>query len=112
MVNASELQYQNNQPLKFTLLKKNKQLKKGVLESYLGASAHIVMIAKETKDFLHVHSMGNKQYPIYAETIFPESGWYKIWVQYKVEGKLRTSTFAVNVTNKGASVNKVDHSAH
>ena len=38
------------------------------MQPYLGATAHIVMINKADKDFLHIHPKSDYRFPIYAET--------------------------------------------
>lgn len=68
------------------------------MQPYLGATAHIVMINKADKDFLHIHPMSDKRFPIYAETYIEKAGLYRMWVQFKIDEKVHTADFTVVVS--------------
>ncbi len=97
LTNGNDLKTNSPQLLKFTVEKQAKKLQEKDIQQYLGASAHIVMIAQETKDFLHIHPMSDKDFPIYAETQIKKAGLYRMWVQFKTDGKVHTADFTVNV---------------
>lgn len=39
------------------------------IQQYLGAVAHVVVIGKENKDFLHIHPTSNEKYPIHGKHV-------------------------------------------
>ncbi|WP_409416599.1 heavy metal-binding domain-containing protein [Flavobacterium sp. PS2] len=114
LTNGNDLKTDRGQLLKFTVEKGGKKLEEKDIEQYLGASAHIVMVAKETKDFLHIHPISDKNFPIYAETQVKKAGIYRMWVQFKIDGKLHTADFTVNVSEgpKDAGDNHDKHAHH
>lgn len=70
------------------------------LERYLGALAHVVIINKDTQDYLHVHAMGpfpNGSY-LMLQTLFPSNGDYKMFLEFKHQGKVRLAEFVIPVS--------------
>jgi len=69
------------------------------LEPYLGAVGHVVAISQDTNTYLHVHPMNENSKGPKAEfmTTFSKSGFYKIWSQFKQDGKVFTVPFVINV---------------
>ncbi len=67
------------------------------LSPFLGALAHMAIISKDTKDFLHVHPLeGSGQGPeILLATNFTNPGLYKIWMGFNHKNKIQTSAFVV-----------------
>jgi hypothetical protein len=68
------------------------------IETYLGAGGHAVVIGESTESFLHVHPAteakgGVYQPPIEFHTTIPKAGLYKMWAQFKIDGKVRTADF-------------------
>lgn len=114
LTNGNDFKTDRGQKLKFTVEKEGKKLNEKDIQQYLGASAHIVMIAKETKDFLHIHPISDKNFPIYAETQVKKAGLYRMWVQFKIDGVIHTADFTVNVLQgtKSASDNHDSHDHH
>lgn len=112
LVGARDLGYANNLPLRFTLKKGGEILDESILEDYLGAKAHIVIIGRDTKEFIHAHSLKHKDYSIYGQASLPKAGWYKMWVQYKINGKLYTSGFAMNASKPASYTETIDHLKH
>lgn len=90
-----------------------------MLEPYLGAMGHGVILRESNLDFIHTHaegmdmtdmgsmsmdtgSMGNMVHKGEPDTMdfsatFPEPGTYKIFTQFQVNGKVHTSDYTVNV---------------
>ena len=97
LLNGADLKTNSSQDLKFTIEKNGKKFQVGDMQNYLGATAHIVMISQIDKDFLHIHPMSDKQFPIYAQTNIQTPGVYRMWVQFQIEGKLQTADFTVIV---------------
>lgn len=84
--------------LEISVSKDGKNLSESDIEPYLAATAHIAMISKEDKDFLHIHPVSDKRFPIYAETHIKKPGIYRIWVEFQTNGNVHTADFTVNVT--------------
>ena len=112
LLNGEDLKTNRSQDLKFAIEKKEKKFQVADMQDYLGATAHIVMISQIDKDFLHIHPMSDKQYPIYAQTNIQKPGVYRIWVQFKIDGKLQTADFTVNVAAGEKTEEHNEHSHH
>ncbi|EKN71556.1 putative secreted protein [Neobacillus bataviensis LMG 21833] len=72
------------------------------LQPYLGAMGHMVAMSADAERYLHIHPMttaGNGPKVIFM-TIFPETGVYKVWGQFKLEGKVFTVPFVIDVPKK------------
>lgn len=96
------------------------------LEKYLGELAHFVVISEDLRNFVHVHPMseddsamkgtdqkehagdeahshhhgtGNEKTKamVYAHLRFPKPGIYKLWAEFKREGKVITVPFVLKV---------------
>jgi hypothetical protein len=82
--------FQTNQPvtLEFDLDKTN-------LTPYLGAMGHVVILDENTQKYLHVHP-ANDHDPVF-ETEFQQPGIYKIWAEFKQNGKVRVFPFVVEI---------------
>lgn len=66
---------------------------------YLGALAHVVGVLEDGDTLIHVHPMSHGgQMMIHA--VFAEAGKYRLWVQFKDGGKLRTVPLSVVVARK------------
>jgi hypothetical protein len=79
----------NNQPIKD-------------LQPYLGEKGHLVVIKSSSplavSDYIHAHAL--KDTPdgqVHFITSFPQTGTYKLWVQFNRNGKINTADFWVNV---------------
>lgn len=69
------------------------------LQPYLGALGHVIIISEGAEGYIHVHPMESKATGPEARFVanFPESGTYKIWGQFKHNGKEFTVPFTVEV---------------
>ncbi|WP_276352120.1 heavy metal translocating P-type ATPase [Cohnella caldifontis] len=69
------------------------------LEPYLGAVGHVVVLSRDTEQYLHVHPLDEKAAGPDAAfaTEFEDPGVYKIWAQFQREGKVLTVPFVVEV---------------
>lgn len=112
LTNGNDLKTNTGQVLKFTVEKGGKKLEEKDIQQYLGANAHIVMVSKETKDFLHIHPVSDKNFPIYAETHVKKAGLYRMWVQFKIDGIVHTADFTVNVSEGSKSAEDTNHNHH
>ena len=73
----------------------NFKLVESILEPYLGAAGHIVILDEKANQYLHVHPK-NEQEPIF-ETQFDQPGVYKIWAEFKQEGKVRVFSYVIEI---------------
>lgn len=110
--NGSDLKTNRSQALEISVVKDGKKLVESDIEQYLGATAHIAMISKEDKDFLHIHPVSDKRFPIYAETHIKKAGIYRIWVEFQTNGRVHTADFTVNVAEGEKSANDNGHHDH
>ncbi|MGD0057873.1 MAG: DUF2231 domain-containing protein [Verrucomicrobiia bacterium] len=76
------------------------------LSPYIGAMGHCVIISEDTQWYLHSHpQMFTMALPANARggpevafhTMFPKPGRYKVWGQFKRDGKIIVADFVVNV---------------
>jgi uncharacterized membrane protein len=77
------------------------------LQPYMGAMGHCAILSQDTQSFLHCHP--EQLYPttpdsrggpdIAFHTAFPKPGRYKIWGQFKRDGKIIIADFVVQVNN-------------
>jgi uncharacterized membrane protein len=75
------------------------------LEPYIGAMAHGVLISQDSGTFLHCHpeqlmtpgpsARGGPDIPF--ATFFPRAGRYKLWVQFKRQGRTGFVSYVVDV---------------
>lgn len=113
LLNGSDFKTNKTQHLEISIEKDGKKLIEKDLQQYLGASAHIVMIGKVGKEFLHIHPVSDSRFPVFAQTHIEKAGVYRMWVQFKIDGKVHTADFTVDVTEgkKGESEEK-SHAHH
>lgn len=65
------------------------------LEPYLGAMGHVVILDEHAENFLHVHPASETETTF--ETKFEQPGIYKIWAEFKQNGKVRVFPFVVEI---------------
>lgn len=65
-----------------------------VTEKFLAANAHIITIDESLQEFEHAHDMNfdNDNVLSFIQS-FSKQGRYKAWVQFSVDGKVRTAPF-------------------
>jgi hypothetical protein len=71
-------------------------------EPYLGAGGHLVALREGDLAFLHVHpdehDEGGHDDAVGFEATFPTAGRYRLFLQFKHEGRVRTVAFTQEVT--------------
>ncbi|WP_072484911.1 hypothetical protein OH786_01920 [Streptomyces atratus] len=72
------------------------------LEPYLGAYGHLVALRSGDLAYLHVHPNEGGPGPVvsFAATA-PSAGMYRLFLDFKHEGKVRTAAFTVRVAEPG-----------
>lgn len=71
------------------------KLDESKLEQYLGAAGHVVILDEKADNYLHVHPL-NESEPVF-ETHFDQPGIYKIWAEFKQDGKVRVFPFVIEI---------------
>lgn len=97
LLNGSDFRTNRTQDLQISIEKDGRKLKETDLQQYLGASAHIVMIGKVDKEFLHIHPVSDSRFPVFAQTHIADAGVYRMWAQFKIDGIVHTADFTVEV---------------
>jgi hypothetical protein len=82
--------FKTNEPVTLTF-----DLDKTKLTPYLGAMGHVVILDEHAQQYLHVHP-ANDEEPVF-ETQFQQPGIYKIWAEFKQNGKVRAFPFVVEI---------------
>ncbi|MFY0544129.1 hypothetical protein [Brevibacillus sp. H7] len=67
----------------------------GTPEKYLGALGHVVILNETADQYVHVHPVSETETAF--ETQFSQPGKYKIWAEFKLNGKVHTYPFVVEV---------------
>lgn len=110
--NGNNFKTNRTQALKLSIEKNGVNVLGSDLEQYLGANAHIVMVGKSDKEYMHIHPVKNHDFPIYAETLIEKPGIYRVWVQFQTNKKVHTADFTVNVEQGNEVQHKNTHSHH
>jgi hypothetical protein len=64
------------------------------LEQYLGAKGHLVTLRAGDLAYLHTHPDGDR---LAFATELPSAGRYRMWVQFKLDGRVHTAAFTQEV---------------
>ncbi len=80
--------------LRFTITRDGRPVE---TEPYLGAGGHLVALREGDMAFLHVHPTGDGQGVGFAAT-FPTEGSYRLFLQFKHEGRVQTVAFTQEVS--------------
>ncbi len=92
LAGADHLHAGDPAPLEFTIT--GDDGRPVAVQPYLGASGHLVALRDGDLAFLHVHPSGDG---VSFETAFPTAGAYRLFLQVKVDGQVRTAAFTVEV---------------
>ena len=80
--------------LKFTIARGGETIR---TEPYLGAGGHLVALREGDLAFLHVHPSGHDDTVAFAAT-FSTEGRYRLFLQFKHEGRVHTAAFTQPVS--------------
>lgn len=74
------------------------------VEPYLGADGHLVALREHDQAFLHTHPEGEAggPGPISFQVHYPTPGRYRLFLQFKHRGEVRTAAFTQEVADPGA----------
>jgi Domain of unknown function (DUF4396) len=67
------------------------------VEPYLGAGGHLVALREGDLAYLHVHPLDERSGEISFAARFPTPGNYRLFMQFKDEGRVQTAALTVNV---------------
>ncbi|RXZ02174.1 hypothetical protein [Fictibacillus sp. S7] len=70
-------------------------LKDGKPEPYLGALGHVVILDAKGEKYVHVHPVSQNDTKF--ATKFDKLGVYKVWSEFKINGKVHVFPYVVNV---------------
>ncbi|MBM7587472.1 hypothetical protein JOC86_004045 [Bacillus pakistanensis] len=85
---TTELKVNNDVTLSF-------DTKGNTLDPYLGALGHVVILDEKGEKFVHVHPASEEQ--TVFETKFDQPGIYKLWGEFKFDGKVNSYPFVIEV---------------
>ncbi|MEJ7875879.1 MAG: hypothetical protein WKF62_04390, partial [Solirubrobacterales bacterium] len=105
-------------PARFTVSRDGRKLDS--VEPYLGADGHLVALREHDQAFLHTHPQGEPggPGPISFAVEYPSAGRYRLFLQFKHRGEVRTAAFTEEVDQPGisggsvASAEEADHAGH
>ena len=81
--------------LRFTITKDGHAVH---VEPYLGADGHLVALREGDMAFLHVHPTGGQSDAVGFMATFPTEGRYRLFLQFKYEGRVHTAAFTQEVS--------------
>lgn len=90
----------------------NKAVTAADITPYLGAVAHMILVSKTDKDFLHIHPEAGTDYPVVGHTLFSKPDIYRMWVQFQVGDHLHTADFTLDVKQGTSHHEHADAHAH
>jgi hypothetical protein len=84
-------------PVSFTVTRDGRALDS--VEPYLGADGHLVALREHDQAFLHTHPEGEPggSGPISFQVEYPTAGSYRLFLQFKHGGEVRTAAFTQEV---------------
>lgn len=92
-LNAGDANPGEESELRFTITKDGRPVAN---EPYLGAGGHLVALRENDLAFLHVHPTDDEN-PIAFAATFPTEGRYRLFLQFKVDGRVETVAFTQEV---------------
>ncbi|MBZ4191866.1 hypothetical protein [Niabella beijingensis] len=98
--------------LPISILREGSRLSAADITPYLGAVAHVILIHKTDRDFLHIHPEPGVKIPVIGHTQFDKPGIYRMWVQFNVDGVLHTADFTLDVKEGNHAAAPLAHQGH
>ncbi len=96
-------------PARFIVRRNGNELQS--VEPYLGADGHLVALREHDQAFLHTHPEGEAggPGPISFGVEYPSAGSYRLFLQFKHRGEVRTAAFTQDVVGVGGASNASEH---
>jgi hypothetical protein len=94
-VNADSAHPGEEAELRFTITRDGAPVK---TEPYLGAGGHLVALREGDLAFLHVHPTEQSRNTVGFGATFPTEGRYRLFLQFKHEGRVQTVAFTQEVS--------------
>ncbi len=93
-------------PAQFTVSRNGNDLES--VEPYLGADGHLVALREHDQAFLHTHPEGEAggPGPISFAVAYPSAGLYRLFLQFKHRGEVRTAAFTQEVSARSGSTSE------
>jgi len=84
------------------------------VEPYLGADGHLVALREHDQAFLHTHPEGDPggPGPIVFGVEYPSPGRYRLFLQFKHDGKVHTAAFTQDVGAADLANEEASHGGH
>lgn len=100
-ISRSEVTGGELSPVEFTVSRNGEPV--GELDPYLGADGHLVALREGDQAFLHTHPRGEPGGvgPIAFDVEYPSAGHYRLFLQFKHRGEVRTAEFTQEATDGG-----------
>jgi hypothetical protein len=86
--------------LRFTVARDGRPVED--VEPYLGADGHLVALREGDLAFLHTHPAGETGGPIEFGVEYPSLGRYRLFLQFKHDGEVRTAAFTQEVDDESS----------
>jgi len=93
-VDAGALRAGREAELRFTVTRDGEPVR---TEPYLGAGGHLVALRAGDLGYLHTHPADDDAAAVRFATEFPSEGRYRLFFQFKHEGRVRTAAFTREV---------------
>jgi hypothetical protein len=98
-IDASRVKAGDVQPLAFRFEDAASGSTIGDLESYLGASAHVLIVPVDLTEAVHGHPVDDVHGPALSfAPLIPRAGRYKVWIQFQRAGHVSTAAFVIEVS--------------
>jgi hypothetical protein len=80
------------------------------VEPYLGADGHLVVLREHDQAYLHTHPEGEPggAGPITFGVEYPSAGRYRLYLQFRDAGEVRTASFTQEVAASASATTEVD----
>lgn len=89
--------------LRFTVNRGGRELRS--VEPYLGAGGHLVALREHDLAFLHTHPLSaGGSAPVEFGVEYPSAGRYRLFLQFRHRGEVRTAAFTQEVPDPGAGL--------
>jgi hypothetical protein len=96
-IDATKLLSGQPAPLLFTLQDDASGATVTDVEPYLGASAHLLVVAADLTEAVHAHPDATETNALTFAPLVPRPGRYTVWLQFQRGGQVSTASFVIDV---------------